>query len=91
MPPEVLLFIALLETYLSSKSHNIKSSGVNVEVEHGNSPSTMSLNGCLWMAKNTHNIQEGEQGESCEQSALSIRSFSVPLSKKRPEMLPKRA
>lgn len=86
MTLEVLLSIALLETYLSSISHNIKSSGVNVEVEHGNSPSTMPLNGCLWMAKNNQDIQEGEQDESCEQPALS-----VPLFKQHPEALPKRA
>jgi hypothetical protein len=46
------------------------------------------LNGCLWMAKNNQDVQEGEQDESCEQSALSIRSFSIPLFKLHPKTLP---
>jgi len=37
------------------------------------------------MAENKQDIQEGEKDESCEQPALSIRNFSIPLLKQPPE------
>jgi hypothetical protein len=85
----VLIFIALLETYLSNVHQIIKKFGSESWGWAWQLTVNNALNGCLWMAKNNQDKQGGEQGESCEQPALSICSFPSPLFKRHPETLPK--